>query len=137
MPKIGGLVNIVSEASFGDFRPKKCALFHNHGFINLNGPTNNLKLSFFLWVFCLELQSSFVLTFMRILFKKNTSISGIFVNSELHRTERGSRKATDLLRLRRRKRHGDYRSPNINLIFLSLFIFFHTLVFPIVFFTLW
>ena len=90
---------------------------------------------FFLWVGCLELQSPVVLTisFMNILFKKKTAINGIFVNSELHRTERGSRKATDLLRLKRRKRRGDYRSPNMNWIFLSLFTCFHPFVFPIFF----
>ena len=95
---------------------------------------------FLLWVYCLELQSPVVLTisFMNILFKKKTAINGIFVNSELHRTERGSRKATDLLRLKRRKRRGDYRSPNINWIscpFVHFFILSFLKYFSIVFFT--
>ena len=70
--------------------------------------------------------------------QEKTAINRIFVNSELHRTERGSRKATDLLRLKRRKRRGDYRSPNINWIFCPFVHFFllsFLKYFSIVFFT--
>ena len=88
---------------------QKRALFHNHGCFSWNGPKNNLYWQYLLCNYCS---------------RKNTAISGIFVNSELHRTERGSRKATDLLRLRRRKRQGDYRSPNINWIFFVPFYIF-------------